>query len=113
MDAATCVKLFHLIDEDASADNRSTKVTFDLGARFATGSTPEQKAKCRNRAHEIFNEEGATMKNPRSSSTRTLEVFSDLGIDLTFAYINNGGTSFNEQIAFAEDDEIEGDEREE
>ena len=53
------------------------------------------------------------MKNPRSSFTRTLEVFSDLGIDLTFAYLNNGGSSFNEQIAFAEDDERGGGETEE
>ncbi|CAD6592096.1 MAG: hypothetical protein ASARMPREDX12_005655 [Alectoria sarmentosa] len=113
MDAATCVKLYHLIDEDASAGTGSKKVTFDLGARFATRSTPEQKTECRNRAHGLINEEGSTMKNTRSSSTRTLEVFSDLGIDLTFAYLNNGGSSFNEQMAFAEDDEIEGDETEE
>lgn len=75
MDAATCEKFYRMStapedrisltstesdDSDASA---STRVSFDLGAKYATRSNTEQKAKCRADARAMVEREAATTKH--------------------------------------------------
>ena len=51
------------IDSDDKDASTSKKVTFDLGAQFATRSTPEQQADTRARGRELANQEAATLKS--------------------------------------------------
>ena len=75
MDAATCEKFYRMstapedrisltsTDSDDSDDSASTRVSFDLGAKYATRSNTEQKAKCRADARAMVEREAATTKH--------------------------------------------------
>ena len=85
MDAATCAKWYRMStppeaqtpviasESDDSAASTSNRVTFDLGAQFATRSTDEQKANCRARAREMVNEEAIAARDTRALTMSMLQ----------------------------------------
>lgn len=85
MDAATCAEWYRMStapegrmpviasESDDSAASTSNRVTFDLGAQFATRSTDEQKANCRAKAREMVNEEAIAARDTRALTMSMLQ----------------------------------------
>ena len=86
-------------DSDVSTPKR---VTFDLGAQFATRSSPEQKAEVRARSRKIVNEEGAAFRSKKEDEDRISKPHY-LYDPLIPSYLPNAARTITEQIAFPED----------
>lgn len=63
------------IDSDDKGASTSKKVTFNLGAQFATPSSPENRADTRARSRELANQEAATLKKSKQRDERALPLF--------------------------------------
>ena len=89
MDAATCAEWYRLstapedqvpviaTESDDSGASTSQRVTFDLGAQYATRSTDEQKANCRARAREMAIEEAIAARDTRALTMSILQEGDD------------------------------------
>lgn len=85
MDAATCAEWYRMStapegqmpviasESDDRAASTSKRVTFDLGAQFATRSTDEQKANCRAKAREMVNEEAIAARDTGALTMNMLQ----------------------------------------